>query len=118
MIDVEADALTALAIAAQARAPEVCSLLLAEIDRAVIHSEAAIPADAVVMNRRVEFSDDVRGSHRTVELVYPGQADISQGRISILTPIGAGLIGLREGQSILWPDREGQERKLTIVKVG
>jgi regulator of nucleoside diphosphate kinase len=52
-----------------------------------------------------------------VQLVYPAEADIEAGRISILTPIGAGLIGLREGQSILWPDREGRERRLTVVRV-
>ena len=57
------------------------------------------------------------GADRTVELVYPRDADISAGRMSILTPVGAGVIGLRTGQSILWPDRDGRERKLTIVKV-
>lgn len=57
------------------------------------------------------------GADRTVELVYPRDADISAGRVSILTPVGAGVIGLRTGQSILWPDRDGRERKLTIVKV-
>ncbi len=57
------------------------------------------------------------GADRTVELVYPRDADISAGRVSILTPVGAGMIGLRTGQSILWPDRDGRERKLTIVKV-
>jgi regulator of nucleoside diphosphate kinase len=57
------------------------------------------------------------GADRTVELVYPRDADIYAGRVSILTPVGAGVIGLRTGQSILWPDRDGRERKLTIVKV-
>lgn len=57
------------------------------------------------------------GADRKVELVYPRDADISAGRVSILTPVGAGVIGLRTGQSILWPDRDGRERKLTIVKV-
>ena len=57
------------------------------------------------------------GADRTVELVYPRDADISARRVSILTPVGAGVIGLRTGQSILWPDRDGRERKLTIVKV-
>ena len=57
------------------------------------------------------------GADRTVELVYPRDADISAGRVSILTPVGAGVIGLRTGQSILRPDRDGRERKLTIVKV-
>jgi regulator of nucleoside diphosphate kinase len=51
------------------------------------------------------------GADRTVELVYPRDADISAGRVSILTPVGAGVIGLRTGQSILWPDRDGPRAK-------
>jgi regulator of nucleoside diphosphate kinase len=50
-------------------------------------------------------------------LVYPAEADIEAGRISILTPVGAGLIGLAEGASILWPDRDGHERRLRIIAV-
>lgn len=117
MIDHEADALAALAIGAQDRLPQVSALLLAEIDRAIIHAPDDIPPDAVTMNARVAFIDEASGGGRTVQLVYPGQADIALDRISILTPVGAGLIGLREGRSILWPDREGRERRLTIVKV-
>lgn len=121
MIDHEADALAALAIGAQDRLPQVSALLLAEIDRAAIHAPGDIPPDAVTMNARVEFVDEASraggGGGRTVQLVYPGQADIAFDRISILTPVGAGLIGLRAGQSILWPDREGRERRLTIVRV-
>ena len=117
MIDSEADALAALAIGARQRLPQVSALLLAEIDRAMIHRPDDVPPDAVVMNARVEFRDEASGDRRTVQLVYPGQADIALGRISILTPVGAGLIGLREGQSISWPDREGRERMLTVVTV-
>ena len=57
------------------------------------------------------------GEQRTVELVYPKDADIAENRISILTPVGAGLLGLRVGQTISWPDRAGQERLLKIDSV-
>lgn len=117
MLDSEADALAALAIGARQRLPQVSDLLLAEIDRATIHRPGDMPPDVVIMNARVEFLDEASGDRRTVQLVYPGQADITLSRISILTPVGAGLIGLREGQSISWPDREGRERMLTIVTV-
>jgi regulator of nucleoside diphosphate kinase len=69
------------------------------------------------MHSTVEFLDEASGADRTIELVYPRDADISAGRVSILTPIGAGLIGLRTGQAILWPDRDDRERQLAIVKV-
>lgn len=117
MIDSEADTLTDLAIARQERTPQVSDLLLEEIGRAKIYVAAKIPADVVTMGSTVAFVDDANGASRTVQLVYPADADISAGRISILTPVGAGLIGMREGQDILWPDREGHERKLSIVTV-
>lgn len=117
MIDTEADALSELALGVQNRLPQVSKLLLEELGRAKTHSADRIGKDVVTMHSKVEFIDEANGSTRTVELVYPGAADISAGRISILTPVGAGLIGLRVGQSILWPDRDGHERKLTILAV-
>ena len=117
MIDTEAEALTNLALSVEDRLPQVSDMLIDEIARATTHKAQRIPADVVVMLSTVEFVDEANGATRTVQLVYPGQADISAGRISILTPIGAGLIGLREGQSVRRPDREGHERKATIIKV-
>ena len=117
MIDTEADALSTLAMAAEDRLPKVSELLLNEIGRARIHAADRIAENIVTMNTAVRFVDEATGKESTYQLVYPAQADISAGRISILTPVGAGLIGLREGQSILWPDREGHERELRIVAV-
>jgi regulator of nucleoside diphosphate kinase len=34
-----------------------------------------------------------------------------------MTHVGAGLLGLTQGQSILWPDREGRRRTLRVVGV-
>lgn len=44
-------------------------------------------------------------------------ADIEKRRISILTPVGAALIGLAEGASIDWETNSGETRHLTILKV-
>lgn len=117
MIDEEADALGDLAISVGKRLPHIGQLLLEEVSRAQISSAEALPAGVVTMNAFVEFKDEASDTVRAVQLVFPRDADIANGRISILTPIGAGLIGLSQGQSILWPDRDGNERKLTIVKV-
>lgn len=117
MIDSEADALTDLAIGVEKRMPQVSQLLLREIGRATIHKERHIPRDVVTMNSEVDFIDETSGTIRSVRLVYPSDADIAAGRISILTPVGAGLIGMRAGNAILWPDRDGQERAITIRAV-
>jgi regulator of nucleoside diphosphate kinase len=67
------------------------------------------------MGSIVEFSSDA--GQRRVTLVYPVEADIAEGRISILTPIGAALIGLSQGQSIAWTARDGRRHRLTVLEV-
>ena len=113
----EADALNDLAVAVADRHPVVSKLLLEELDRAKIVPSYKIPADVVTMGAKVQFTVEETGEQRTVELVYPKDADIAENRISILTPVGAGLLGLRVGQTISWPDRAGQERLLKIESV-
>ena len=54
---------------------------------------------------------------RQLQLVYPGEADINAGKVSVLTPIGAALIGLRQGQTIPWSSRDGRDLILTVVEV-
>lgn len=117
MIDTEADTLADLAVRVEDRLPQVSEMLLREIGRATICTRERLPHDVVTMHATIEFIDEANSVTRSVELVYPKDADISAGRISVLTPIGAGLIGLRENQSILWPDRDGRQRPLKVVKV-
>ena len=118
MIDTEADALADLAVSVEKRMPQVSALLIDEIGRATVHSAKTMPRDIVTMSSQVEFVDEASGETRTIQLVYPHEADIAAGRVSILTPVGAGLIGLRQGQSIRWPDRDGHERTLSVVGAG
>ncbi|MCW2410504.1 MULTISPECIES: nucleoside diphosphate kinase regulator [unclassified Sphingobium] len=117
MIDTEADRLTELALGAEDRFPEVSALLLDEVGRATVKTASQIGPDVVRMQSTVAFIDEESGAERSVQLVYPGEADINAGRVSILTLIGAALIGLRQGQSINWPDRSGKRRRLRIQSV-
>jgi regulator of nucleoside diphosphate kinase len=50
-------------------------------------------------------------------LVLPVDANIAEGRISILTPMGAALYGLSGGACIDWPDLSGAERRIRILRV-
>ena len=110
------DRLASLADAAEERAPDVASVLRTEIERAQVVPADAVPVNVVQMGSTVEFHPD-SGQQRRVTLVYPGEADFAQGRISILTPIGAALIGLSPGQSIAWTARDGRQRRLTVLSV-
>ena len=68
-------------------------------------------------NSTVRFVDEAHGQERTVTLVYPHEADIEAGKISVLTPIGAALIGLSTGQTIEFQTPAGGWRSLTVTKV-
>jgi len=117
MIDHESDAIEAFAMAMESRNPKVAEMLYEELGRAILHSADDMPDNIVTMNCTVEFVDETSGLRRTVKLVYPKDADIENDHLSILTPMGAGLIGMVAGETIAWPDRSGTERILRIVNV-
>jgi regulator of nucleoside diphosphate kinase len=116
LVDSEAETLANLALAAGPD-HEAAAMLLAEIERAETHTAETLPPGVVTMGAVVSFVDEGSGAQRSVTLVYPREADIAAGRISILTLVGAGLIGLSQGQIIRWPDRSGRERHLRIESV-
>jgi regulator of nucleoside diphosphate kinase len=113
----ESDLLGDLALQLEHRFPVVSAMLLTEIERAELHTPDTLPADAVTIGAEVEFVDESSGNVRRVRIVMPAEADIEAGRISVLTPIGAGLIGLTTGQSIDWPDLEGREHRIRTLSV-
>ena len=110
------DRLTQLANGLIERQPELADELLNELERARLVKGDAAPADTVQMGSTVAFrSDD--GGVRRVTLVYPADADIAQGRISILTPIGTALLGLSVGQAIDFTANDGRKHRLTVLSV-
>jgi len=115
--ETDAERLSNLASQMEAKAPLAAGLLLDEIERAEIRADHLVADSVIGMQSVVEFVDGAHDLRQTVTLVYPTEANISEGRISILTPVGAGLIGLTAGQSIHWPDRDGRERVLQILSV-
>lgn len=97
--------------------PQVADELLAELDRARIVDDGRIAHDVVRMGSTLRFTSDL-GEDRQVTLVFPGEADIAEGKVSIMTPIGAALIGLSAGQSIDWRARDRRVHRLTLESVG
>lgn len=105
-----------LANAIAVRNPDASDKLLSELDRARVVADGSDSADIVRMGSTVTFKPDT-GNAKTVTLVFPGKADISEGKISILTPIGTALIGLSAGQSIQWTARDGRRHELSVLAV-
>lgn len=111
------DRLSRLAESLAERNPAVADELFAELDRARIVADHQLRADVVRMGTTLRFTTDA-GEDRTVTLVFPNEADIEQGKISVLTPIGVALIGLSARQSIDWTARDGRVHRLTVEEVG
>ena len=114
--DAEYERLTDLANASMERLPAVAQELLDELERAQIVGDKDVPKDVVRMGSTVTFKSD-DGNTRTLKLVYPADESLDDHRISIMTPVGAALIGLGTGQSISWTARDGKHHRLTVTKV-
>jgi regulator of nucleoside diphosphate kinase len=97
--------------------PDLADELAEEIGRAHVLAKGRHPKHVVRMNSEVEFRDDTIGKVRKLVLVYPEEADIAEGKISVLTPVGTALIGLQTGHSITWETPGGEVRQLTVLAV-
>jgi regulator of nucleoside diphosphate kinase len=109
--------LSSMAERAAERDLPVGEYLVEELSRAQIVPDDQISPTIVRMGSKVTYREDSTGRVRTVTLVFPRDANIDQQRISVLTPIGAALIGLSPGQSIDWPTPDGDLETLTVVDV-
>lgn len=81
-------------------APINLNPLLAELDRAKILPPEKMPPDVVTMNSIVKL--DYVNSKQTmqIQIVYPGQANPSQQKISVFSPVATALLGYRKGDVI------------------
>lgn len=113
----ELDHIEGLADGAMQRNPALADRLLEELSRAKILPAAKVPATVIGINSTATYRDDTTGQEKTVTLVYPQDADISQQRVSVMTPIGVALLGLSEGAAFYWDTRDNQRRTLTVIKV-
>ncbi|MDW6022247.1 nucleoside diphosphate kinase regulator [Mesorhizobium sp. BAC0120] len=112
----ESARLLALAAALAERNPELSDTMFGELERARVVTDDAVAGNVVRMGSVVTYQPD-GDEPRTVTLVYPGNADIDQARISVATPVGVALIGLSPGQSMAWTARDGRSHELTVLAV-
>lgn len=88
------------------------------LESAEVTSSRAAPGDLVTMNSRVEVVD-VHTRHRQVlTICYPGDAEPAAGLISVLSPVGSSLLGLRAGDIARWltPHGEGCAAQILAIQ--
>ena len=91
-------------------------LLEEELRRAVIVEPKEIPGDVITMNSRAEMRDLESDEIVAFTLVFPSEANIDEEKISVLAPIGAGMLGYRVGDEFEWNVPDGV-RHMKVTKV-
>ncbi|SHI84556.1 GreA/GreB family elongation factor [Pseudozobellia thermophila] len=89
--------------------------LSGELELASVCDEADMPKDVIRFNSTVTIAAQ-NGWKKKFQLVMPNHGDVKNDKISILTPMGAAVIGYAEGDSITWKFPAG-EQTMTIEKV-
>lgn len=88
--------------------------LLDELSRAQTVSSQEVPPDTVTMNSKVRFRVD--GEEFCLTLAYPKDAAPGT-HISVLTPVGSALLGMKAGSSIEWPRPDGGMLKVSVLEI-
>ena len=87
-----------------------------ELRRAQIVDPRKVPGNIVTMNTRLRMRDLEDNSEMEVTLVFPEEANIDQGRLSVISPIGTAVLGYPEGATITWEVPAGK-RRIRIEKI-
>src|SRR4029077_7020982 len=90
--------------------------LTKELRRAVIVDPKDVFSDVITMNSRAEMRDLETGETFAFTLVFPSEANIDEEKISVLAPIGAGMLGYRVGDEFEW-NVPGGLRRMKVTKV-
>lgn len=88
-----------------------------ELARAIVVGPRKAPRDFVRLGSRVTWRDETSGRTHTAEIVGPDAADIDRDRLSVISPVGAALIGLRPGATLAWAMPDGRPRAVRIESV-
>lgn len=91
--------------------------LSSELRRATIVDPRAVCRCVVTLNSHVQYRLDGDPGVREATIVCPGREDSLMRRVSVLTPVGAALIGMRTGDIITWNGFGNQQRSATVLKV-
>lgn len=84
--------------------------LTRELERAEVVTSKEVPPNVVTMNSKVVLRDLNTSEKLTYVLVFPGDANIDAGAISVLAPVGTAILGYAKGDVVEWPVPAGIRR--------
>jgi regulator of nucleoside diphosphate kinase len=87
-----------------------------ELDHGKVVPADKVPKNVVTMHSQVRVWDIGTEESDTYTLVYPVDAYIEEGKVSVLAPLGLALLGARVGQVVKF-DAPAGLRRLRIQKI-
>ena len=81
-----------------------------ELELAETVSPDEVPRDVITMRSKVRLKDLSTGEEMVYTLVYPSEANLDEGKISVLAPVGTAMLGYRAGSRIEWQVPSGLRR--------
>lgn len=88
--------------------PQLPQLLADVLATAELTSSRTVQADVVTMYSRVELVDVHTHRRQVLTVCYPRDAEPAAGFISVLSPVGSSLLGLRSGDVAEWRTPHGE----------
>ncbi|MCV9933386.1 GreA/GreB family elongation factor [Flavobacterium sp. LS1R47] len=76
--------------------------LAQELDRAIISKGDILDDSIVRINSHVTIEDVKAKKQMKIQIVLPSNADVKQGKISILAPLSVAIIGFKENDEVDW----------------
>jgi len=96
---------------------KLCEELNDTLDLSDLVDPRDIGTDVVTMNSRVLLVDEGTGQQQELTLSYPDQAQAGEGRVSVMSPVGASLLGARVGTTVQWSPPGGAPRRTRVLSL-
>lgn len=87
------------------------------LDASALVSSREVAPDVVTMYSQVMLQDMQTSQRNTLTLCYPADAEPAMGSVSVLSPVGSALLGLRVGSVARWITPSGDEKAAEILAI-
>ena len=87
------------------------------LDECAIVASRQVSPDVVTMYSQIEIVDPVTATRQRLTLCYPHDAEPAAGFVSVLSPIGAALLGLQVGEQARWRTPDGRDASGEVAAI-
>ncbi len=106
----ESDMFALIRLLSESQWDQQLDVLQNRLENAEIEKDENIPSNVVRVGSQVQVSGARGGGTSTYTVVFPEDADFAAGKISVLAPLGAALLGRRCGESVVFDVPAGRRR--------